>query len=125
MSLDLNGICASLAFTQAEAAPVEGGFLAWVSLDVKRFSPEQKEALLNCLTGRLDDQGDMFLSPVCDNAECDILFETKEEATKEAISRANSLPNQFIYGAYCTYGELVVYQQPQKIFFIPRNKLKK
>jgi hypothetical protein len=125
MSLDLNSICASLAFTQAMSEPCEGGFIASVSLDVRRFSQEQKGALLNCLTGCLDSQGEWFLSPVCDNAQCDIVFSTQGEAAKEAITRANSLPNQFIYGAYCTYGELLVYQQPQKLFFMPRNKLKK
>lgn len=123
MSVDLNEVCAALAFARPMALPCEGGFIAMTELNVKSFSDEQSAVLLACLTGYIDAKRACFLSPVADNQQQPIVFESEEKALHEAQLRANGLPQQFIYGAFCEYGQVVKYQQPQQVFFRPRKQL--
>ncbi len=124
MSLNLDEVCATLAFAKPSAEVVQGGYVAMVSLDVRRFNAQQREALLRCLTGFVDNDLGLFLSPVADNQQRAVIFTDAERALSEAQIRANSLPQQFIYGAFSEYGCLVKYQQAQQVFFKPRKQLK-
>jgi hypothetical protein len=124
MKVDLNEVCAALAFAKPLALAHKGGFIAMIELNVERFSDEQRSILLTCLTGYLDSQRPYFMSPVADNQERPILFKCEEKALQEAQLRANGLPPQFIYGAFCEYGQVVKYQQAQQVFFRPRQQLK-
>lgn len=124
VSLNLDEICASLAFAKPEAQVLQDGYIGMVKLDVRRFTDEQREVLLQCLTGYLDETNAYFLSPVVDNQQRPLIFIDQDRALSEAQLRANGLPQQFIYGAFSEYGAMVKYQQAQQVFFKPRKQLK-
>ena len=124
MNLNLDEICATLAFAKPEAQVYQDGYVGMVALDISRFSDEQRAVLLQCLTGYVDEATAYFLTPVADNQQRPLIFIDPDKALSEAQLRANSLPQQFIYGAFSEYGVMVKYQHAQQVFFKPRKQLK-
>lgn len=125
MRQELAEIGRTMPFASPTAQAVEGGYIAMVSINVAAFTAHQKEILCKCLTGWVVAGGQLFFSPVCDNREEAIVFDTESEALEQAKIRASSLPRQFSYGAYAEFGIAVPVEQSPQIFFTPRKKLKR
>lgn len=120
---DIQDVCSSLAFLKAFSQEFGDGFVAMVSLDIKRFLPVHRDILVECLTGEISEGGDLFESPVCDNRMQKIVFDSSEAAYKNAVARASSIPKQFIYGAFSVFGVAVSYSAPQQVFLnFPKGK---
>lgn len=121
---EIQEVCSSLAYLKASSEPFGDGHIALVSLSVKNFSSRHKLILFSCLTGGLSEDGESFHSPVCDNNFLNIVFDSEEAAQKNAISRANAMPKQFIYGAFSAFDKIVTYNQPQQVFFVRASSKK-
>lgn len=118
----LEALLLSLSYLQPTTKRVESGYVAIASLNLSGMSAYQVDALLMCLTGSISQAGDKFISPVSDNNQLPIIFDSEDEALGQARQRVASLSKQFIYGAYDIFGVALEVKSTPQVFFVRKNK---
>lgn len=118
MNNDLNDIARALVFAKPDAIELDdGAFVAQVVLDISLANAKQCIALLEYLTGHIDENHKLFISPVADVNQRPVPYPTQAQAMNAATQRAQGIQREFMYGVYASTGLALDISSAQTLYF--------